>query len=491
MSAPPQDSHAALYARARQVARSWQALPVSERARRVGRAADGLAARADEIAALIVDENGKPPVEALAHDVLPSIQYLRWLEDHAASLLADRWQSLSWMPSRSAVLRRRGHGVVLVISPWNFPLAIPLAQVVTALVAGNAVVLKPSEVTPRCADALATLFEDLPAGLLSVVHGAGEVGAQLVDAGPDKVFFTGSLATGRRVMAAAAQHPVPVSLELGGVDAMIVLEDADLELAASAAAWGATCNTGQVCASVERLLVHRAVADELRLRLIDKLERIEPRTDQGRATLPRQVEVYRAHVEDAKARGLSVVGGFDGDVLRPTLVHGPGTEEALAWTEETFGPLVAMVPFDDEDEAVALHDALGFGITASVFGRDPSRAEGVARALRAGGVSINDVGASLYGHAGLPWGGVGKSGFGRCKGEEGLLEATWCQVIEQARVHGIEPKKPWWYPYEHRQHRLIRTVVDLVAARSRTERARALARLGAASLDLLTRAPRT
>ena len=210
MTPPPlqQDVHRALYARARDAARAWQAVPPARRARLVGRAADRLAAGADEIAAAIVAENGKPSVEALGHDVLPSIQYLRWLEDRAPSLLADRPTPLEWMPVRSAVLRRRAHGVVLVISPWNFPLAIPLAQVATALVAGNAVVLKPSEVTPRCADILATLFDDLPAGLLTVVHGAGDVGAQLVDARPDKVFFTGSLATGQRVMAAAGSPVV-------------------------------------------------------------------------------------------------------------------------------------------------------------------------------------------------------------------------------------------------------------------------------------------
>jgi acyl-CoA reductase-like NAD-dependent aldehyde dehydrogenase len=487
----PERTHAMLYAGARAASKAWEARSVLHRARVLGRVADRLAREADDVAALISEENGKPAVEALGHDVLPSVQYLRWIEDHAADVLAERATPLQWMPVRSAVRRRRAHGVVLVISPWNFPLAIPLAQVATALVAGNAVVLKPSEVTPRCADALAALFDDLPDGLLTVVHGAGDVGAALIDARPDKILFTGSLATGRRVMAAAAQHPIPVSLELGGVDAMIVREDADLELASAAAAWGATCNTGQVCASVERLLVHESVLEEFRLRLIDKLDRIEPRTDQGRPTLDRQVDVYRSHAQDAADRGLRIHGGMRGDRLAPTLVDGPGTAESLAWTEETFGPLVAMLPYTSDDDAVALHDGVGFGITASVFGRDVPGAEALGRRLRTGLVAINDVGATLYGHGELPWGGVDNSGFGRCKGEEGLLEATWCQVIEQARVPGIEPKKPWWYPYDHRQHRVIRRFVDLVAARTAPQRARALARMGSSAVDLLSRAPRT
>lgn len=491
MSGPVQGAHAALYARSRSASRAWEAVPARERGRLLGAVADRLAARADALAELIAEENGKPRVEALGHDVLPSLQHLRWLEEHAEGVLADRPQPLTWMPSRAAVLRRRAHGVVLAISPWNFPLAIPMAQVASALAAGNAVVLKPSEVTPRVAETLLELFEPLPPGLLSVVHGDGSVGAALVEAGPDAVTFTGSLAAGRLVMAAAAKHPIPVSLELGGVDAMIVCDDADLELASSAAAWGATCNTGQVCASVERILIQRGVADEFVLRLRQKLEAIEPRTDQGRPTLPRQVAIWRGHVDDAVSRGLTVHGGFDGERLRPTLVHGPGTEGSKAWTEETFGPLVALLPFDDDAEAARLHDAVGFGITASVFCSDPSRADRLARSLRAGGVSINDVGATLYGHGELPWGGVGKSGFGRSKGPEGLIESTWCQVIEASRVPGLEPKKPWWYPYDHRQERVIRGFVDLVAARRRRASARALLRMGRAAAELLTRAPRT
>lgn len=477
----------ALFASARDASRAWEAVPVARRAARIGAVADRLADRADVLADLIAEENGKPRVEALTHDVLPSVQYLRWLEGAAADVLADHDVPLAWMPVRRATVQRRAHGVALVISPWNFPLAIPLAQVAGALVAGNAVVLKPSEATPRVADALSDLFSDLPAGLLSLVHGAGDVGAELVAARPDVVFFTGSLATGRAVMAAAAEHPIPVGLELGGVDALIVCEDADLELASSAAAWGATCNTGQVCASVERILVHRRVEEAFRLRLADKLARVEPRTDQGRPTLERQAAVWAEHVADAQERGLTVTGALP----RPVLVHGDGVQESRVWTEETFGPVVALTTFESDDEAVALHDAADMGITASVFCRDPRRAERMARRLRCGSVSINDVGATLYGHGELPWGGVGRSGFGRSKGAEGLLEATWAQVIERAKAPGVEPKKPWWYPYEHRQEALVRRFVDLVAARSRRDSARALARVSRAAADLLTRAPRT
>lgn len=483
--------HRALLARARAASARWQQQSPANRAARLRRLLGELDRKADALAALIAEENGKPEVEALAHELLPSVAHVRWLVEHGPGLLAPTAQPLPWMPVRSARLHRRPHGVVLVISPWNLPLAIPFAQVTAALMGGNAVVLKPSEVTPRVGAEIAELLAvcDLPADLFTIVQGDGATGAALVEARPDKVFFTGSVPTGRRVMAAAAAHPIPVSLELGGVDAMIVLEDADLELASSAAAWGATCNTGQVCASVERLLVHASVVGEFAERLRDKLDRIAP-SDLGHATLDRQADVWRAHLADAQERGLALHGGswLRPGTLAPTLISGAGTRESAAWNEESFGPLVALLPFGSDDEAVELHDSTPYGLTASVFSRDLDRASAIAERLRCGLVSVNDVGATLYGHAELPWGGVGDSGFGRSHGEEGLLETTWTQVVERGRV--AEIKKPWWYPYGPEQRRVFRQFVRAVAADHLPTRARALARMSRHAARLFAEAPR-
>lgn len=479
---------------AREASMAWAKLSVSERAHRLRPAVTWLMEHAERCADVICAENGKPRVEALGHEVGASIGALTWLCDNAPRVLAPRSITPGWLLYRTAEIRRRPHGVVLVISPWNFPLSIPLGQVATALVSGNAVVLKPSEVTPRCADLVAEAFAacDLPHNLLTIVHGDGQVGAALIDARPDKVLFTGSVATGRRVMAAAARHPIPVTLELGGVDAMIVCEDADIEYASSAACWGATFNGGQVCASVERLIVHDAVYEPFIAALVRKMGQLDPNRESGRTTLDRQAAVYDAHVADAQARGLTLrCGGVSlGDRYTPTVIDGDGVEASTVWREESFGPIVAVARFRQDEEAVAMHDASPFGLTASVFSRSRSRARHMAEQLTAGVVSINDVAASLHAFAEIPWGGVGDSGFGRSHGAEGLLACTWVQVIEQTRAGVFEFKRPWWYPYTAPQQSLIDNFSQLVGERSALAKARRLGRLGRQAVALLTRHPR-
>ena len=478
---------------ARRAQAAWARLSVRERAEQLRPAIDQLIARKEEIADVVCEENGKPRLEALLHEVGASVGVLDWLCREGPGILAPERRRMTWMPTRHADVLRVPHGVVLIISPWNVPVAIPLGQVASALLAGNAVVLKPSEVTPRCGAVIGELFSQLPEGLLQVVQGDGSVGARLIADKPDKVLFTGSVATGRKVMKAAAEHPVPVALELGGVDAMIVLDDADLEYAASAAAWGATFNGGQVCASVERLLVQRTVLEPFLALLVDKLERIDTDSELGRITAARQAEVYRAHLEDARERALEFrVGGdfLSDDRMAPTLITGEDIAASAVWNEESFGPLVAVRPFDDDEQAIRLHDDTEFGLTASVFSRDPARARRVAERLRVGLVSINDVGASLYGHAELPWGGFGQSGFGRTHGPEGLKELTVPKVIEDGPV-SFEAKRPWWYPYDHDQLQLLGLFGELIGARGPLRRARTLARMGGRAVRMATRSPRS
>ena len=473
----------------------WAALSIDERVRRLQPAADAIRHDLDRLVEVVCEENGKPPVEVIAHELLPSVASVRWLQSAAPRVLGEAHRKLTWLPHRRCVVRRRPFGVVLVISPWNIPFLIPFSQVLAALAAGNAVVLKPSEVTPRCGEIVAEAFEAcrLPDGLLTLVHGDGSVGASLVKARPDRVVFTGSVATGRKVMAACAKHPIPVGLELGGIDALIVLEDADLEFASSAVAWGGTFNHGQVCASVERLLVHKSVHDELIDRVADKMERIDPRGDLGRVTFAGQRDVIDGHLADAAKRGVGVHCGGDwisDGKLAPTLLAGPSVAGSKVWSEETFGPVVAALPFEDEDEAVRLHNDTRFGLTASVFSRDVGRAHRVAERLNAGNVSINEIAALHYGQPDLPWGGVGASGFGRSHGDEGLLEMTWAQVIDESRVGSVELKRPWWYPYGHAQLQAFHTLVDATAARSVGARVSALAVTARNVIRSLTRTSR-
>jgi acyl-CoA reductase-like NAD-dependent aldehyde dehydrogenase len=479
---------------ARDAQRVWANVTVQERASRLSGALRALSRRMDEIADLVVEENGKPRVEAIVHEVGGSMHNLAWLCRQGPGVLHTQRRSIGWLPHRCAQVERRPHGVVLVIAPWNFPLSIPMGQVAAALLAGNAVLLKPSEATPRLGQMVSDLFAecDLPQNLLTVIQGDGSVGAALIDLKPDKVCFTGSVATGRKVMASAARFPIPVSLELGGVDAMIVCDDADIELASSAAVWGATFNGGQVCASVERVLVAQSVAERFIQAVHYKLSELRPGRDQGRVTVERQLEVYRAHLADAVDRGLDVRGGGpDGHGgFRPTTICGPGVASSEVYRDESFGPLIAIRTFRSDDQAVVMHNASPFGLTASVFSGDRNRGLAVAGRLRAGLVSVNDIAASLHAFGELPWGGVGESGFGRSHGPEGLLAMTWPKVVESTRPGLPEFKRPWWYPYDPVQLELLTDFTHLLGRPSLRERARRISGVGSAAARLFVRHPR-
>lgn len=488
------------YASARQAQIAWAARPITERAQRLHRVADLLLSRTELLADQIVAENGKPRVEAIAHDIGGSIDAVRWACRNATRLLHDQPVRVPYLPHRTLRTRHRPFGVVLVISPWNFPLAIPLSQVVAGLLAGNAVVLKPSEYAPNVGACIGELLHaaGVPDGLVTVVQGDGATGAALIDARPDKVFFTGSVATGRKVMAQAARFPIPVSLELGGIDAMIVCDDADIEQATSAALWGALFNHGQVCASVERLLIDARVYDRFMARFDQKLTRLDPMFDQGRVTMPRQGRIYDQQLVDARARGLTVRAGGEWRTPQqhlPTVIEGPGIEASAVYQEESFGPIVAVTSFGDDAEAIHKHNATDFGLTASVFTGDPARGARIAGALNAGLVSVNEVAATLYAFGALPWGGKGASGFGRSHGAEGLMEFTWPQVLDQPRtIAGRDPlagvKRPWWFPYDPAQLRLMTHFNALIGGTSLWRRGHAAAQATRALLTMLVQNPR-
>lgn len=476
---------------ARDAQPAWGALPVDDRVRVLADLPRVLADNLDRITEVIHRENGKPRAEAMAHEAAPAVALARHHLDQARAVLGDHRLRLPNLPHRTAVRHHRPYGVVVAIAPWNFPFFIPFSQVLPALIGGNAVVLKPSELTPECGRLLVDLVHEagLPEGVLQVALGDGTLGAGLVDARPDKVLFTGSVATGRKVMAAAARHPIPVGLELGGVDALVVRADADLEFTASAIAWGATFNGGQACCSVERLLVHESIADRLQARLADKLHRIDTRHDLGPAIDERQLATWRRHVDAAISDGLDVDGGrpLPGSRFEPTLVTGTAVTTSLVWNEETFGPVLAMATFDSDDTAVALHNATRYGLTASVFSADIDAAQRMARRLDAGAVAINEVAATMYSSPELPWGGVGESGFGRSHGTDALLDAAWVQVVESPRGALFGPKRPWWYPYGYELEGAMKDLGRAFAASTTPRRAAHLARAGRQLLTMLTR----
>jgi succinate-semialdehyde dehydrogenase/glutarate-semialdehyde dehydrogenase len=451
----------AIVARAREAQARWAETSLDARRRLVLDTARVLLERMDELAALVTAETGKPLVESYTAELLVSVENARWV-----AAAAPRVLRVERAPFPQLYLKhKRGYlvyeplGAVAVISPWNFPLAIPFTQAVAAVAAGNAVVVKPSELTPLSGAWVARAFAEAgaPAGLVQTVQGAGdEVGDALVRApGIAKVFFTGSTEVGRRIGVACAELLRPVTLELGGKDPMLVLRDADLGRAVEGALWGAFSNCGQVCAGVERIYVARERYDDFVRALAGRAGELrlgrgdDPATELG----PLVSEGQRARVEDlvaeARERGAEAVcGGRRPDVglpgwfYEPTVMAGGNGSPRLE-REEVFGPVVTVAPFGDEDEAVALANSSPFGLGASVWTRDLERARRLAARLEAGSVWTNDV-AYSYGAGQASWGGVKESGFGRTHSKHGLYACTQVKFVDADR--GRVPV-PWWYPY--------------------------------------------
>jgi acyl-CoA reductase-like NAD-dependent aldehyde dehydrogenase len=451
--------------RAKSVQRSWIALQSIERFEQLRTLAEILGATSDRLVDVIRDETGKPEVEALA-EILATIELLNYYDGIAPRILRREWLPTGWLVGKSAYTYREPYGVVGIITPWNYPLLMIADSLTAALYTGNAVVVKPSEHTPFTAFELQTLCHDagLPDGLVQVVTGDSTTGAALVTAGVDKIAFTGSSQTGRKVMAAAAQTLTPVSLELGGKDPAIVLEDADLDRAARGIVHGAFYNAGQTCLSTERVFVVEQVYDDFVFRVTELAGELRAGTegeyDIGPIITDEQLELIERQLADALSRGARVtVGGKrlepDSRVFLPTVVVDVDQSMRVLW-EETFGPLLPVMAVRDEAEAIRLANVSPYGLFASVWTEDRDRGEAVAEQLHAGGVSVNDT-LSHYSVPGLPFGGVGESGFGRRRGIAGLEEMSRTRSVLVHRT-GLS-KELWWFPYSERSTRLMRALL--------------------------------
>jgi acyl-CoA reductase-like NAD-dependent aldehyde dehydrogenase len=467
----PEDVKAAVE-RSREVFRMWKTTSFAERKRLVMRAREVILAEMDEIAHLISAESGKPFGEAIAMEIAPVLDLMQWVARGAKKMLRPRPVGIGLyrLLGRSSRVVYHPLGVVGIIPAWNYPFSIPLGEAAMALMAGNSVVIKPSELTPLVGMKIGEIFEKAgaPEGLVQIVSGAGETGAALVDAAPDKIMFTGSVATGKKIAAAAAKNLTSVVLELGGKDPMIVFDDANLELAAGAAVWGAFCNSGQSCSSVERLYVQESVADKLTRLIVDKTNQLKQGpgdsedVSMGAMSSERQIQIVEQHVEAFRTAGAKIETGgqrnadipvrnldaADRNVrvplfYEPTVISG-ATNEMLPMQEETFGPTLPIATFKTEEEAVALANDSEFGLTASVWSKDLRRARRIAEQIEAGTVCINEV---LYTHGigQTPWGGFKNSGRGRTHGIEGLMELVQPQHIHTNRL-ALLPDA-WWMPY--------------------------------------------
>jgi acyl-CoA reductase-like NAD-dependent aldehyde dehydrogenase len=465
----------------------WAATPVRDRMRILGRFAELLCDQKDSVAAVISREAGKPESEAMSTEVMVVLDTVKYLQNHVPAFLKPEPVSHGnpVMKLKSGTLLREPYGVVGIISPWNYPFNLPSIQTLTALATGNAVVLKPSEFTPYSSLELEKLLRaaGLDPDLLQVITGEGATGAALLAANVQKIVFTGSVATGKRVAQAAAARLLPVVLELGGKDPMIVLEDADIDVASSAAVWGAFMNAGQTCLSVERCYVQEKIYPKFLEKCVEKTNKLRvgsssrvssagegtstpthaksahvgdpgtcgpaPGCDVGPMIHERQLSIVQSHVEDAVARGARLLAGgkpmaqLGANFFAPTILADVDHSMRIM-REETFGPVLPVCSFKTEDEAVALANDSEYGLAACIFTNDRKRGEALARSVQAGTVMVNDV-LTCYGISEAPHGGIKASGIGRTHGRFGLEEMVWPKYVDSDRMPRM--KKLWWFGY--------------------------------------------
>lgn len=452
--------------RARRAQEAWGALPVEERAERVLRFRDAVVDRADEIVDLLSRECGKPRHEALLHEVMVVADLATYFSREAARILAPRELSLHLMKHRRSWVHYTPRGVIGVISPWNYPFQLPLRDVLLAVIAGNAAVLKPSEVTPLIALKAKEIWDGagLPEDVFQVVTGYGPTGAALIDAGIQMCIFTGGVATGRKVAAACGERLIPCVMELGGKAPLIACADADVERTAQAIVYGGFSNSGQACIAVERVYAHREIHDRLLERTVEltrSLRQGDPQkdfVDVGAIIFPQQIDIAERHIKDAQEKGANLqTGGHrrpgPGQFFEPTILSGCD-HSMTVMTQEIFGPIVPFMQVSTEEEAVRLANESHLGLNAYVFTGDRDHGRRLAERIRAGSVLVNDV-LSNGGTPEAPFGGIKQSGFGRVMGEDSLRDMCDVQHISADRLK-VPGKDPLWFPYTEGSYQWFR-----------------------------------
>ncbi len=467
----PEEVRAAV-ARARDAFPAWRDAGVHARLEALDKLHAVIKKNGEAYAQRISQDTGKPLADSLLTELMVIPLFVDYYKKHAPKVLGRQKREASILfPGKGHYVECFPMGVIGIISPWNFPFQLSVIPMISALIAGNTVVLKPSEITPITGEVIRECFNELglPTGVVEIVQGDGSTGGALVEADIDKVFFTGSLATGRKVMAAAAKKPIPVELELGGKDAMIVCHDANLKRAARAAVWGGFVNCGQMCVSVERLFVVDAVHDAFVRLVKDEVDALrvggpQEDADMGPLTSEAQRKIVEHHVQKAREEGAKILSGGralarDGHFFAPTLITDVRPDMTI-YKEETFGPVLPIIRVQDEDEAIRLANAHIYGLTGSVWTQDIRRGMALASRMESGQCSVNDLVTSV-GNPILPFGGVKSSGFGRYHGPEGLLAFSHQKSILVDR--GWLKSEPFWFPYEGKYdtlHSLFESLLD-------------------------------
>ena len=450
----------------RAVQSTWAASDLSERIARLAALRRAIVARLPEIVDSICDWTRKVPTEALIGELYPVLDLLRYYEKNAQSILRRKRVSRRFsFPNSSAFYEYRPFGIAAIFSPWNLPFQLSMVPAFSALTAGNAVVLKPSEITPEVGALLLSLFSEAgyPEGLVTVVYGDRDAGARLIRQRPDLIFFTGGSDSGKAVMKQAAEYLIPVVLELGGKDPMIVCSDAPWERSLNAAVYGAFCNAGQLCVSVERLLVDQSIHDRFVKELETKIETLNIGSGLGNDVGPMISEHHANRVEhqvrEALADGACTHPAFrrEGRLIHPLLLTRV-TPEMSIWKQENFGPVLPVLSFADPDEAIRLANDSAYGLNASVWTQDLEKGRRIAARLEVGTCAVNDV-IKNAGYPDLPFGGVKHSGFGCYHGPQGLW--TFCRPQSTMVNSGHLRTEVNWFPYSPDLHQHILRMMRL------------------------------
>lgn len=447
------------YDKGRTAFRKWSKLSVNERLAYFQKLKSYMVEHMEEIAQTISDDTGKVLTEALVADIMPTLDGIEHICRHAPKMIKrQKVKTPLLLIGKQSFIEYMPRGVVLVISPWNYPLQLAMVPMLSALASGNSVILKPSEVTPLVGKCIEDLFlkAGFPEGVVQVAHGGKEVGAAFTNGKPDYIFFTGSVRTGKIIQQVAAKDLIPTTLELGGKDPMIVFADANLERAAKGAAWAAFTNSGQVCMSAERLYVEKSVYQEFMVKLKDEIMSLKQGTDVnadvGSMTFPSQIDIVREHIEDALEKGAELEAGtppqhWDRGMFIPLTLMTNVNHSMKIIQEESFGPVLPVIPFEGEEEAVHLANDSVYGLNASVWTNDISKARRIASQLVSGAVVINDAIVTIANH-GLPFGGTKQSGVGRYHGEAGLR--IFCHEKAVMEDKGRKRTEIQWYPYHQK-----------------------------------------
>jgi len=461
----------AVYENAHDAFQKLRKMTVRQRLDEILKLRDYILANKEGIITRICEETGKSRTDAMLAEIYACLDLITFYNRAAEKILADQtvFTPITLFPKKSKIYFEP-MGTVLVISPWNFPFVLSFQPIICALVAGNSVILKPSSYTP-----LRGVYEDMVnqsgfvKNAIQVVYGSRLTGNKLIEAKPKKICFTGSVAAGKKVMAQAANHLIPVELELGGKDPMIVFDDVNVERTVNGALWGGFLNAGQTCTSVERVFVQEGIYDQFVSMLKEKTTRLRVsmtagtkedigEVEIGCMTASFQVETVDTQLEEARKKGADIIvgGTRDGHLMTPTLVANVNNSMSVH-VEETFGPVMTITKFKTEEEAIRLANDSPYGLSASVWSADLERADRVARAIETGNVSINNV-LATQGNGALPFGGVKHSGFGRYKGQLGLY--SFCNIksiMVDKQGSKIELN---WYPYSKEKYALFSKLID-------------------------------